>query len=521
MQLVVVHYHYRPGGVRRVVELGLTALVEPEPGRWHRVVLAGGEAPEEAWLEDLRARCSGVPVQTRVDPALGYATEQPMDPGTRRRRLRHFWRELFANSPPEATLVWAHNLGLGRNVALSEELTRACGQRGIQLVSHHHDWWFEHRWHRWVEFRTAGATSLARLADTVFSTGPEVRHAVINRRDAALLRPHLGARVGWLPNPVPGRITVAAARVQEARRWLSHQCGLRGRPVWLVPCRLLRRKNLAEALLLTRWLRPEAWLVTTGAVSSAEEEPYACALEKAAHRHGWPLRLAVLARARGRAPDVYAVMRASEAIVLTSVQEGFGLPYLEAATVQRPLVARAVPTVVPDLKRMGFQFPQLYREVWVPTDSFDWPAERQRQLGLFLRWRQQLPRALRAHPALNPKWLSQPAPPVVPFSSLTLTGQLEILAQPPERSWEACLRYNPWLRTWQRRVARDELRVTPWPDRADRWLGLRAYAHRFWQLVRSRPRPAPCSAPQKAQASFLEKTLAEALRHPILWAPES
>ncbi|OYV85625.1 MAG: hypothetical protein B7Z73_13210, partial [Planctomycetia bacterium 21-64-5] len=40
-------------------------------------------------------------------------------------------------------------------------------------------------------------------------------------------------------------------------RWLSEQLG-DDAPVWLMPCRLLRRKNLAEALLLARWLRPEA-----------------------------------------------------------------------------------------------------------------------------------------------------------------------------------------------------------------------------------------------------------------------
>ncbi|MCL6622944.1 MAG: hypothetical protein K6T55_12720, partial [Syntrophobacterales bacterium] len=53
--------------------------------------------------------------------------------------------------------------------------------------------------------------------------------------------------------------------------------------------------NLAEALLLTRWLRPGAWLVTTGGASSAEEQPYAERLAAAARAHGWPLRLGVLA----------------------------------------------------------------------------------------------------------------------------------------------------------------------------------------------------------------------------------
>ena len=43
------------------------------------------------------------------------------------------------------------------------------------------------------------------------------------------------------------------------------------------------------------WLRPEAWLVTTGGVSSAEEEAYARQLEAAAETAGWRLRLGLLA----------------------------------------------------------------------------------------------------------------------------------------------------------------------------------------------------------------------------------
>ena len=101
--------------------------------------------------------------------------------------------------------------------------------------------------------------------------------------------------------------------------------------MWLLPCRLLRRKNIAEALLLTRWLRPEAWLVTTGGVSSAEEQAYADGLAAAAQTHGWRLRLGILHGDESQKPSVPELLAASEAVLLTSLQEGFGLPYLEAA----------------------------------------------------------------------------------------------------------------------------------------------------------------------------------------------
>ena len=41
-------------------------------------------------------------------------------------------------------------------------------------------------------------------------------------------------------------------------------------------------------------------------------------------------------------------------MMLTSAQEGFGLPYLEAAALRKPLIARHLPNVVPDLLELGF-----------------------------------------------------------------------------------------------------------------------------------------------------------------------
>src|SRR5690606_14151715 len=134
----------------------------------------------------------------------------------------------------------------------------------------------------------------------------------------------------------------------------------------LMAARLVRRKNVAEALLLARWLRPDAWLMTTDGARSGDEQPYQRRLEEAARRHGWRLRIGVLAGREGPgAPRVPELMAASEALLLTSVQEGFGLTYLEAAAAGRPLLARRLPNVFPDLRRLGFRFPQAYDEVLV------------------------------------------------------------------------------------------------------------------------------------------------------------
>jgi glycosyltransferase involved in cell wall biosynthesis len=518
VKLVIVHYHFRPGGVRRVIELAVPHLVGALVPRINAVVLATGEAPDALWLERLRAGLGALPVVVRLDPALGYVAEHRMTNAGRTRRLRRFFAELFDGPPQGGSVVWAHNQCLGRNLALTRELVRACTAREIPLVLHHHDWWFDNRWQRWAEMRRAGFRSLAQVAATMLPAATHVRHAAINQPDAATLRRHFGRQAAWLPNLTDVARRPVEAQVRRARRWLTTQLG-EAAPVWLVPCRLLRRKNLAEALLLTRWLRPEAWLVTTGGVSSAEEADYARQLELAADRAGWKLCLGVLAGDESGKPSVPELMAASEAILLTSVMEGFGLPYLEAAAARRPLLARALPNIAPDLARFGFRFPQTYDEILIDSSLFDWAAELERQRALLRAWRQALPRECRRL-AGQPALLAAAGPrrPVA-FSRLTLTAQLEVLRQPLPTSWRLCAPLNPALAGWRERAARGALGITRWPHSADEWLNGATYAAKFTDLMAARPRATPRPAGSgAAQTEFIRRKLRPENLYPLTWS---
>jgi hypothetical protein len=293
-----------------------------------------------------------------------------------------------------------------------------------------------------------------------------------------------------------------------------------------LPCRSLRRKNIAEALLLTRWLRPEAWLVVTGAASSADEASYFEALERAARKHHWHLRLGVLAGDESRKPTVPELLAASEAVLLTSIQEGFGLPYLEAAAAQRPLIARRLPNIAPDLDKFGFRFPQAYDEILVTPDLFDWPAEQARQQKRFKMWRASMPASVRKHVS-QPVLLATNRPPAVPFSRLSLKAQLEILARPARETWETCASLNPFLEAWQRLAASGKLRRTPWPRTAKSWLGGEAYARRFFAALQggrdaSSRTPGdgaspPRFSPMAIQSDFIAANLDARNLYPLLW----
>ncbi len=517
-KLIIVHHHLRPGGVRRIIELATPHVLRAFRGRIDSVTLATGEAADPHWQESFAQRVSPVALEYYIAPALGYASDQTDASTGLPRRLRTAIAGLLAGSAPDNCLVWAHNLGLARNLPLTRELTRACVERGIRLLAHHHDWWFDNRWQRWPEIRRAGFRTLKATAGAIFSGQPTVAHVTINRADDRILNRHLNGHAAWLPNLVERTPPPAPARVRAARTWLHQRIGTDA-PVWLMPARLLRRKNLAEALLLTRWLRPDAWLVTTGGASSDDERGYLKQFETAIFTHGWPVRLGVLQGNEANQPAVAELLAASETLLLTSIQEGFGLPYVEAAAARRPLIARLLPNIAPDLATFGFRFPQGYTELLVDPRLFDWRGEQARQHQLFLAWRGRLPAECRRLVEL-PWFLATTEPPhAVPFSRLTLTAQLEVLARPVEQSWACCEPLNPFLKVWRQRAGTRRLQRTPWPHPADQWLGGAAYGERFRAIATRQPRGTlSAEAGLAAQRDFMRERLGAQNLFPLLWA---
>jgi glycosyltransferase involved in cell wall biosynthesis len=521
LKLIIVHYHLRPGGIRRIIELATPAVVREFGGRITRVVLASGEAPPHAWERAFREQLP-VPLDCFIAPRFHYISEQTTPPSEIAKGVRASCRELLKGASGENTLVWAHNLGIGRNLLLTRELNRACASQGVRCVAHHHDWWFDNRWLRWPEMRRSGFSTLKAAAKVIFPPFETVQHVSINSTDARVLDAGFPKHSAWLPNltepgPLPSR-----SRRTEAAAWLRARLRQSEAPVWILPCRLLRRKNVAEALLLTRWLRPEAWLVTTGGASSMDEVAYVSKLEEAARAHHWRLRLGVLEGKEGKTPSVAELLAVSEAVLLTSIQEGFGLPYLEAAAAGRPLIARTLPNVAPDLDAFGFKFPQAYEDVLIDPALFDWQAESDRQKKLFAQWREQLPRICRSWIALPALVDEEKSPHPIPFSRLTLTAQLEVLSAPLEFSWTRCAPLNPFLESWKKRARNEKLQVTPWPEQAAEWLSGPAYARRFHQIATRAA--APVSDPAcgiATQEQFIREKLGGNHLFPLLWSRET
>ncbi|MCX6969566.1 MAG: hypothetical protein NTV93_05335 [Verrucomicrobia bacterium] len=489
-KLVVVHYHFRPGGVRRVMELLLPELA----ARFQKITLVGGESPEAQWGREMKRK---IPLLRFVTaPAFGYfATGCP-------ERMRVDIRGVLQREAGPDAMIWAHNLSLGRNMILADELAAHSARTGVRLVSHHHDFWCDHRWARWPEMRAQGFRTLSDVAPAAFAADARVLHVGINSSDVRLLSRHMKS-TAWLPNPAGGEAGPGRTAIARARRWLRGELG-DDAPVWVYPARFLRRKNFAEAILLARWLSPDAWLVTTGGISSPGESVYAGRLIEAARKGRWRVRFGILAGRGARAPSVPALIRAAESVVMTSIQEGFGFPYLEGAGLGCRVIARKLPAIQPDLEAFGLRLPGLYDEVLIPPRLFDEKAEFHRQRSRFRSWKTLLPGPCRAL-AEAPQYLSDPGSPV-PFSRLTLEAQLEILAVPPRESLAACAAWNPKLGA---------------PARAD-WVGETALspaacAERFFDHTVNFPAMSPSALQaENTQNGIIKERLGQNFLFPLL-----
>jgi hypothetical protein len=424
--LIVVHYHWRTGGVRSVVEGALPAVARLAGKSLRKITLLSGNPGDvQPWLSELP--CETVFLS---EPRCDYLAGQKEKPAAILSGIRSVLQNAAAGSGGLRTLVWLHNPALARNPLLVRGVSDFCKANGYALILHHHDFWCDGRWARWRDLLRSGCRTPAEAASNIFAEGSGALQVCINSRD----RRRLGGPAALLPNPLP--IKRAAP---SAKKWLEARVP-RGAPLWIAPTRFLRRKNLAEAVLLARWLRPEAVLATTSASCSPEEAVFAKRIRQAAREGRWNVKFGLLDGFGS--PAVASILGAAEAVLLTSVQEGFGMAFTESAAAGAPLIGRALPSVLPDLRRMGFRFPHLYRAILVPPELFDFPAENRRRRALFEKVRKSLPVPLRGR--LQPFELEAGEP--VDFARLTHAGQLEVLRCDPVDAWNACKGLNPALR---------------------------------------------------------------------------
>jgi len=341
-RVAIIHYHLRTGGVTRVIQHAVEAL----RNQGCKVVVFSGEPPDAEFAGEVR-----------ILPELAYSDTAPAAAAA---QLRRALRQQASASLGGAPDLWhIHNHCLGKNLTLPA-LVHDLATAGEHLVLQIHDFAEDGRPDRYRLLASAfGPGNVDRLAAKLYPAAEHIHYALLNSRDYTFLR-QAGVPLGnlhLLPNAV----------------WLQHQPLVEREPdpqhrLFIYPTRAIRRKNIGEFLL---------WSMLGDAndrfaVTRAPQNPSAKPVYESWLRLSTELQLPVEFEFGANSNLPFAqTMQLGNALLTTSVGEGFGLAFLEPWLLGRPLLGRNLPEVTTEFSEAGVDLSSLYERLDVPLELVD------------------------------------------------------------------------------------------------------------------------------------------------------
>ena len=332
----------------------LDAVIDPRRPL-NVALLYGGRCDD--WPADLGETLSAVNLRLHEVPSLDY-DDQNGDEQNGEGDLAEEVAGLLDGLGflPTDTVVHVHNHSLGKNASLPDCLDRLASV-GYPIVRQIHDFA--------EDLRPANYRRISHPG-TLYPQAPQLHYAVLNGRDFEIL-----SRAGvapaclhLLPNPVP---TMGNLPPREgARDKLERLFGVDHRQRYVFyPVRGIRRKNLGEALLLSALAPPDTVIGLALAPLNAAALPFYEEWKKLAKE----LRLPFLFEVGDSGGLGFTEnLAAADAIVTTSLAEGFGMAFLESWLAGRPLLGRDLPEITADFAEAGVSFDWLYNRLDVPID---------------------------------------------------------------------------------------------------------------------------------------------------------
>jgi glycosyltransferase involved in cell wall biosynthesis len=343
-EIALIHYTAPPivGGVERIV--GRQAALMADAGHCVRIVAGRGASP------DPRIRFAAIPLADSVCPEIAQVGAE-LAAGAVTPAFGALVRRIstdLAAALDGVDVAIVHNVAsLNRNLALTAAL-RAMADRpsGPRLILWHHDlaWTLPryrptlHEGEPWSLLRTAWPGVL------------QVTISESRRRDLAELMGIPPASITVVPGgvdvPTPHSVPRPTQAFAEGLALESFS------PLLLAPARVTPRKNIELAIRVVAVLREmgqPAGLVVTGPVDPHDPAERSYLDRLLTLRHELGLHDAVLFLAEGSGSpaqehldDLY---RACDVVFLPSLDEGFGLPILEAAVHGLPIVCSDLPAL--------------------------------------------------------------------------------------------------------------------------------------------------------------------------------
>ncbi len=348
--IAMVHYHLRRGGVTRVIQNAVEALSGEAVTC---VVVTGEEPPQKDVMNVPMAQVEG----------LGYDEQGAgPDPDALLERVRRAVRKVVGRSPD----VWhIHNHALGKNPQWTRAVSRMAAE-GESLLLQIHDFAEDGRPDNYRHLLGAlGPANDHDLGRTLYPPQANVHYAVLNNRDLQIMRKAGVAeeRIQLLPNAVWTGESKTATRLEPDR----------SKPLYLYPTRAIRRKNVGEFLLWSAMDSGEGRYGITLAPQSKLEIPHYERWQAFADAQGLPVEFEM-----GMRHDFQDLLAAADALVTTSIAEGFGLAFLEPWLADRMVIGRNLPEITQEFVEAGVVLDALYEQLSVPADWIDADALKSR-----------------------------------------------------------------------------------------------------------------------------------------------
>lgn len=363
--LAILHHHLNRGGVTQVIANHLRALDAVGGGPERVLLLYGGR--RTGWPEDLPGQLSNLDVGLCEVPELDYDDSPRVDPGALANRLSGVLNDRGCR--PGETILHVHNHSLGKNLSLPGAISRLA-DAGYHLVLQIHDFAEDFRPHNYRrQLESLGAATPQELGQRLYPQAGQLHYAVLNGRDRSILE-HAGViaeRLHLLPNPVHGFGTLpekTAARVHLADRF-----GIAPETTFLLyPVRGIRRKNLGETLLWSALFETGVTLGLTLRPINPIEQPHYDRWVGLAEELSLPIRFGL---GEDGGLSFTENLSAADAVLTTSVAEGFGMVFLETWLAGRMLLGRDLPEITADFKAAGLELSALSPELRIPMDWID------------------------------------------------------------------------------------------------------------------------------------------------------
>lgn len=362
MQLAILHHHLNRGGVTSVIANHLRSLATLPAEKQPERVVAFYDGQQDGWPTELPAELLIALVD---EPALAYDAEGA---SAEPEQLADVLSERFeaCGLMPGDTLLHVHNHSLGKNASLPRALEHLAGD-GWRMLLQIHDFAEDNRPDNYQHLQDAiGVADADELGAIVYPQAPSIHYSTLTERDADILK-NAGIadeRLHTLPNPVAE--FGAMPSQEEAKARVFPVLGLPPKARLVVyPVRGIRRKNLGEMLLLSALASEATFFAVTLRPKNPVEAASFDRWRRLAEELNLPCRFDTGGSKEdgGYGCDFKDTLAAADAILTTSVAEGFGMVFLEAWLADKPLIGRDLPEITREFKAAGMKFDGMWAEL--------------------------------------------------------------------------------------------------------------------------------------------------------------